>query len=87
MTDPLAVCAFYSARAIVVKLALVAQRIVGHDVAYAMTWIDLRKKMTDKYCPRNKIKKLETELWNLKVKGTDVTGYNQLFPGTSTVVC
>ncbi|GJR78455.1 reverse transcriptase domain-containing protein [Tanacetum coccineum] len=36
-------------------------------------------KMTDKYCPRNEIKKLETELWNLKVKGTDVTGYNQRF--------
>ncbi|GJX88051.1 RNA-directed DNA polymerase, eukaryota, partial [Tanacetum coccineum] len=54
-------------------------RIVGHDVAYAITWIDLRKKMTDKYCPRNEIKKLETELWNLKVKGTDVTGYNQRF--------
>ncbi|GJR75755.1 reverse transcriptase domain-containing protein [Tanacetum coccineum] len=46
-------------------------RIVGHDVAYAMTWIDLRKKMTDKYCPRNEIKKLETELWNLKVKESD----------------
>ncbi|GJZ13838.1 reverse transcriptase domain-containing protein [Tanacetum coccineum] len=54
-------------------------RIVGHDVAYAMTWIELRKKMTDKYCPRNEIKKLEAELWNLKVKGTDVTGYNQRF--------
>ncbi|GJT92863.1 reverse transcriptase domain-containing protein [Tanacetum coccineum] len=54
-------------------------RIVGHDVAYAMIWIDLRKKMTDKYCSRNEIKKLETELWNLKVKGTDVTGYNQRF--------
>ncbi|GJS03360.1 reverse transcriptase domain-containing protein [Tanacetum coccineum] len=54
-------------------------RIVGHDVAYAMTWIDLRKKMTDKYCPRNEMKKLEVELWNLKVKGTDVTGYNQRF--------
>ncbi|GJZ55191.1 reverse transcriptase domain-containing protein [Tanacetum coccineum] len=25
------------------------------------------------------IKKLETELWNLKVKGTDVIGYNQRF--------
>ncbi|GKE01939.1 hypothetical protein Tco_1389922, partial [Tanacetum coccineum] len=25
---------------------------VTHDVAYAMTWVDLRKKMTDKYCPR-----------------------------------
>ncbi|GJS46744.1 putative reverse transcriptase domain-containing protein [Tanacetum coccineum] len=40
---------------------------------------DLRKKMTDKYCPRNEMKKLEVELWNLKVKGTDVTGYNQRF--------
>ncbi|GJW07000.1 putative reverse transcriptase domain-containing protein [Tanacetum coccineum] len=54
-------------------------RIVGQDVAYAMTWTDLRKKMTDKYCPRNEMKKLEVELWNLKVKGTDVTGYNQQF--------
>ncbi|GJU11465.1 reverse transcriptase domain-containing protein [Tanacetum coccineum] len=54
-------------------------RTVGHDVAYAMTWADLKKKMTDKYCPRGEIKKLEVELWNLKVKGTDVIGYNQRF--------
>ncbi|GJY38239.1 reverse transcriptase domain-containing protein, partial [Tanacetum coccineum] len=54
-------------------------RTVGHDVAYAMTWTDLKKKMTDKYCPRSEIKKLEVELWNLKVKGTDVLGYNQRF--------
>ncbi|GKC41590.1 reverse transcriptase domain-containing protein [Tanacetum coccineum] len=54
-------------------------RIVGHDVAYAMTWTELKKKMTDKYCPRNEMKKLEAELWNLKVKGTDVMGYNQRF--------
>nr|GEU85403.1 putative reverse transcriptase domain-containing protein [Tanacetum cinerariifolium] len=45
---------------------------VGADVAYAMTWINLKKKMTDKYCPRGEIKKLKVELWNLKVKGTDV---------------
>ncbi|GJU83088.1 putative reverse transcriptase domain-containing protein [Tanacetum coccineum] len=38
---------------------------VSHDVAYAMTWADLRKKMTDKYCPRNEMKKLKAELWNL----------------------
>ncbi|GJW91701.1 hypothetical protein Tco_0169254, partial [Tanacetum coccineum] len=25
--------------------------------------------MTDKYCPRNEMKKLEAELWNLKVIG------------------
>ncbi|GJU38545.1 reverse transcriptase domain-containing protein [Tanacetum coccineum] len=52
---------------------------VSHDVAYAMTWADLRKKMTDKYCPRNEMKKIEAKLWNLKVKGTDVIGYNQRF--------
>ncbi|GJU56933.1 reverse transcriptase domain-containing protein [Tanacetum coccineum] len=52
---------------------------VGHDVAYAMTWTNLKKKMTDKYCPRGEIKKLEVEMWNLKVKGTDVVSYNQRF--------
>nr|GEW76714.1 putative reverse transcriptase domain-containing protein [Tanacetum cinerariifolium] len=40
---------------------------------------DLKKKMTDKYCPRVEMKELEFELWNLKVKGTDVIGYNQRF--------
>nr|GFC00904.1 reverse transcriptase domain-containing protein [Tanacetum cinerariifolium] len=45
---------------------------VGLDVAYAMTWTNLKKKMANKYCPRGEIKKLEVELWNLKVKCTDV---------------
>ncbi|GJY43037.1 putative reverse transcriptase domain-containing protein [Tanacetum coccineum] len=52
---------------------------VTHDVAYSMTWVELKKKMTDKYCPRNEMKKLEAELWNLKVIGTDVVKYNQRF--------
>nr|GEW99288.1 hypothetical protein [Tanacetum cinerariifolium] len=43
-------------------------RNVGYDVAYAMTWKNLKKRMTDKYCPRGEIKKLEVEMWNLKVK-------------------
>ncbi|GKB19894.1 putative reverse transcriptase domain-containing protein [Tanacetum coccineum] len=40
---------------------------------------NLKKKTTDKYCLRGKIKKLEVEMWNLKVKGTDVVSYNQHF--------
>nr|GEV06538.1 hypothetical protein [Tanacetum cinerariifolium] len=40
-------------------------KILGPD-AYSMTWEILKKKMTDKYCPQGKIKKLEIELWNLK---------------------
>ncbi|GJU95751.1 putative reverse transcriptase domain-containing protein [Tanacetum coccineum] len=54
-------------------------RAVGHDIAYAMPWKTLKKMMTDKYYPRGEIKKLETEMWNLKVKGTDVMSYNQRF--------
>ncbi|GKC54412.1 putative reverse transcriptase domain-containing protein, partial [Tanacetum coccineum] len=54
-------------------------RVVRHDIAYAMPWKTLKKMMTDKYCPRSEIKKLETKIWNLKVKGTDVMSYNQCF--------
>ncbi|GKF21698.1 hypothetical protein Tco_0070336, partial [Tanacetum coccineum] len=35
--------------------------------------------ITNKYCPRGEIKKLEVKMWNLKVKGTDVVSYNQHF--------
>ncbi|GJX67317.1 reverse transcriptase domain-containing protein [Tanacetum coccineum] len=62
-------------------------RTVTNDVAYAMTWIDLKKKMTTKYCPRNEIKKIEAELWNLKVKGTDVVAYNQRFQELAVNEC
>ncbi|GJQ90056.1 reverse transcriptase domain-containing protein [Tanacetum coccineum] len=39
----------------------------------------LMKMMTEAYYPRSEIKKLETELWNLTVKGTDVERYTQRF--------
>nr|GFB45764.1 reverse transcriptase domain-containing protein [Tanacetum cinerariifolium] len=52
---------------------------VGHDVAYALPWKILMKIMTENYCPRSEIKKLETELWNLVVKGTVVESYTQRF--------
>nr|GFC63486.1 hypothetical protein [Tanacetum cinerariifolium] len=44
-----------------------------------MSWKTLMKMMTDKYCPRNEIRKLERELWELKVKGTDLESYTQHF--------
>nr|GEZ42196.1 putative reverse transcriptase domain, ribonuclease H-like domain, aspartic peptidase domain protein [Tanacetum cinerariifolium] len=52
---------------------------VGHEAAYGMPWKTLMKMMTDKYCPRNEIKKLEMELWDLKVKGTDLASYTQRY--------
>ncbi|GJU01328.1 hypothetical protein Tco_1111666 [Tanacetum coccineum] len=35
---------------------------VGHDAAYGMPWKTLKKMLTDKYCLRGEIKKLEIEL-------------------------
>nr|GEV96953.1 reverse transcriptase domain-containing protein [Tanacetum cinerariifolium] len=52
---------------------------IGPDAAYAMTWVDMKKKTTDKYCPRGEMKKLKSKLWNLRVKSNDVGSYNQRF--------
>nr|GEW01726.1 hypothetical protein [Tanacetum cinerariifolium] len=43
-------------------------RAVRQDVAYAMPWATLKRMITDKYCTRGEIKKLDSEYWNLKVK-------------------
>ncbi|GKB49566.1 putative reverse transcriptase domain-containing protein [Tanacetum coccineum] len=37
-------------------------RTIGNNIAYAMTWTELKKKITDKYYPRTEIKKLEVKL-------------------------
>ncbi|GJZ79935.1 putative reverse transcriptase domain-containing protein [Tanacetum coccineum] len=54
--------------------------------AYAMAWEVLKKKMTDKYFPQGEIKKLEIDLWNLKVKGNDVPAYTERFQEL-TLIC
>nr|GEY37736.1 hypothetical protein [Tanacetum cinerariifolium] len=46
----------------------------------------LKKKMTDKYCPQEEVKKLEIELWNLKVKGNDILTYTNRFQEL-TLIC
>ncbi|GKB97780.1 putative reverse transcriptase domain-containing protein [Tanacetum coccineum] len=53
--------------------------ISNYNVACQIKFKTLKKMMTDKYCPRGEIKKLEIEMWNLKVKGTDVMSYSQCF--------
>ncbi|GKA84674.1 putative reverse transcriptase domain-containing protein [Tanacetum coccineum] len=55
------------------------KRTIGVDVAYAMKWAGLMRLMTEVYCSRNEIQKTETELWNLTVKGNDMTAYTQRF--------
>nr|GEX85162.1 putative reverse transcriptase domain-containing protein [Tanacetum cinerariifolium] len=55
------------------------KRTIGVDAAYAMKWAGRMKLMTEVYCPRNEIQKMDTELWNLTVKENDLTAYTQRF--------
>ncbi|GJY86128.1 putative reverse transcriptase domain-containing protein [Tanacetum coccineum] len=55
------------------------QRTIRTDDAYALSWRELLKLMTEVYCPRNEIQKMETELWNLSVKNNDMATYTQRF--------
>ncbi|GJR95266.1 putative reverse transcriptase domain-containing protein [Tanacetum coccineum] len=50
----------------------VSRETIGVDAAYAMRRVGLMKLMTEVYCPRNEIQKMETEMWNLTVKGNDL---------------
>ncbi|GJU73187.1 putative reverse transcriptase domain-containing protein [Tanacetum coccineum] len=44
---------------------------IGTEAAFAMSWRELMKLMTEVYYPKNEIQKMESELWNLTVKNND----------------
>ncbi|GJU24839.1 putative reverse transcriptase domain-containing protein [Tanacetum coccineum] len=62
------------------------KRTIETDVAYDLSWRELLKLMTEVYCPRNEIQKMETELWNLSVKNNDMATYTQRFQEL-TIMC
>nr|GFC20561.1 reverse transcriptase domain-containing protein [Tanacetum cinerariifolium] len=51
------------------------KRTIGIEAAYAMSWAELMKLMIEVYYPRNEVQKMETGLWNLVMKGNDLTAY------------
>ena len=52
---------------------------IGQNAAYGMSWKNLVNVMTTKYCSHSEVKELETELWNLKVKGANIQSYTLRF--------
>nr|GEW33971.1 putative reverse transcriptase domain-containing protein [Tanacetum cinerariifolium] len=52
---------------------------IGIEQANRITWIELKRLLTNKYCPRTKIKKMEEEFYNLNVKGNDLKTYVRRF--------
>ncbi|KAD6796115.1 hypothetical protein E3N88_07011 [Mikania micrantha] len=52
---------------------------LGIDEAYQIPWLTLKQMMMDEYCPRSEIQKMEEELYNLKVQGSDIVSYTTRF--------
>ncbi|GJT58270.1 putative reverse transcriptase domain-containing protein [Tanacetum coccineum] len=52
---------------------------MGVDQANQITWAELKRLLTNKYCPRTEVKKMEDELYNLTVKGNDLKPYVRRF--------
>ncbi|GJT71437.1 reverse transcriptase domain-containing protein [Tanacetum coccineum] len=52
---------------------------IGIDQANQITWTKLKKLLTNKYCPRTEVKKIEDKFYNLVVKGNDLKTYIRRF--------
>ncbi|GKA76595.1 reverse transcriptase domain-containing protein, partial [Tanacetum coccineum] len=52
---------------------------MGIDAANGTLWTEVRKWMTKEFCPRSVLQRLEQELYNLKLKWTDIDGYTNRF--------
>ncbi|GJW85820.1 hypothetical protein Tco_0158965 [Tanacetum coccineum] len=50
------------------KISRALKTLSTKSVAYTMPLDGFERMITDKYCPRGEIKKLESEYWNLKLK-------------------
>ncbi|GKE77663.1 reverse transcriptase domain-containing protein, partial [Tanacetum coccineum] len=52
---------------------------MGVDQIKQITWNELKRLLTNKYCPRTEVRKMEDELYNLTVKGSDLKPYVRRF--------
>ncbi|GJZ64059.1 reverse transcriptase domain-containing protein [Tanacetum coccineum] len=58
---------------------------IGVEEAYKITWVELKKLLIKKYCPRTEIQKMEDEFYHLTVKGNDLKTYVRRFQELATL--
>jgi len=58
----------------------------GAKEAYALTWDTVKELMTKEFCPRNEVKKLEAEFWELQQDSGENMVYNNRFHELSLLV-
>ncbi|KAI3760698.1 hypothetical protein L1987_51096 [Smallanthus sonchifolius] len=58
----------------------------GVDVTMALPWDEVKRLMTEEFCPRNEMKKLEAEFWDLTQDSGESLAYTTRFHELSLLV-
>nr|GEV71860.1 reverse transcriptase domain-containing protein [Tanacetum cinerariifolium] len=58
---------------------------IAIEEAYKITWVEFKKLLIKKYCPRTEIQKMEDEFYHLTVKGNDLKTYVRRFQELATL--
>ncbi|GJV31767.1 reverse transcriptase domain-containing protein [Tanacetum coccineum] len=58
---------------------------IGIEEAYKITWVEFKKLLIKKYCPRTNVQKMEDEFYHLTVKGNDLKAYVRRFHELATL--
>nr|GEW29433.1 reverse transcriptase domain-containing protein [Tanacetum cinerariifolium] len=54
---------------------------LGHEVANARSWAEVKQMMTDEFCPTEEVQRLEDELRHLKLRDMNIAAYTERFNG------
>ncbi|GKB37195.1 putative reverse transcriptase domain-containing protein [Tanacetum coccineum] len=54
--------------------------------AYKITWVEFKKLLIKKYCPRTEVQKMKDEFYHLNVKGNDLKTYVRRFQELATFI-
>ncbi|GKB04080.1 reverse transcriptase domain-containing protein [Tanacetum coccineum] len=55
------------------------------EEAYKITWVEFKKLLIKKYCPRTEVQKIEDEFYHLTMKGNDLKTYVRRFQELATL--
>nr|GFB99671.1 reverse transcriptase domain-containing protein [Tanacetum cinerariifolium] len=58
---------------------------IGIEEAYKITWVEFKKLLINKYCPRTEVQNIEEEFYHLTMKGNDLKKYVRRFQELATL--
>nr|GEX00727.1 reverse transcriptase domain-containing protein [Tanacetum cinerariifolium] len=58
---------------------------IGIEQAYKITWVEFKKLLIKKYCPRTEVQKIEDKFYHLTVMGNDLKTYVRRFQELETL--